>query len=156
MKLKGFFLSLAFLILMTVNSYAGNAVVVTKTLKTSTGSTITDLSLTNGVAVYSETIYVTDDLGIRAILVTEDKAGGTGDVDISAEYSIDGTNFYPGYTTSSGALTIDSNIVTALGNATRYIVFTARPAPFMRLKFDPDADSEISASFIYLRDRQED
>jgi hypothetical protein len=121
-----------------------------KTLATSTGTTLEDVNLTSTVAVYSESIDITKMSSTTAgLLVIEDKAGGAGDVDISTEYSIDGTNFYPAYTTNmAGTLSLEGNIVTALQNVTRYILHTVRQGRYMRYKFDPDADSQISAYLI--------
>ena len=50
---------------------------------------ITDYSLTNGVAVTTAAIPVRHNSGFATLLIVEDKAGGTGDVDISIKYSID-------------------------------------------------------------------
>ncbi|OPX89064.1 MAG: hypothetical protein A4E53_01672 [Pelotomaculum sp. PtaB.Bin104] len=111
-----------------------------------------DYALTSGVAVYSETLDVRDNGGFMALLVTENHSGGTGDVDISIEYSTDKVNFYPAYTSSSGALTVDPNIVTGLQNVTRWIVHTIRMGKYVRYKFDPNADSQITVEQIYLRD----
>lgn len=120
----------------------------------STGAIITDLALTSGVAVNSEGVYVADNIGYTVLLVTEDKSGGAGDVDIYAEYSTDNTNWYRPYTSDmAGTLTVEGNIVTTLQNSTRYIIFTPRLAKYMRLVFDPDADSEITATLIFQRER---
>lgn len=122
-------------------------------LNDSAGTKITDYSLTSGVAVYSQTINTERLAGFMSLFIIEDKAGGAGDVDISAEYSFDGSNFYTIYTTNmAGTITAEGNIATTLGNATRWIVFTPRVARFMRIKFDPDADSEITARIIYIED----
>lgn len=154
MKTKILPLMTIFLLSLVSTSYAGVSIKVESGLKTSTNSAIEDLALTSGVAVYSETIRVDRGSGYMALLVTEDKAGGAGDVDISTEYSVDGSNWYPAYTTDmAGTITIEGNIVTTLQNVTRYIVFTPRPAKYMRIKFDPDADSEITAILIYQEDR---
>lgn len=110
----------------------------------------TDYALTNGTAVYSESIYIAKNIGFCTLFVKEDKAGGGGDVDISAEYSIDATNWYTAYRTDmAGTITAEGNIVTALQNVERWIHHPARLAIYMRYKFDPDADSQISAKFIY-------
>jgi hypothetical protein len=121
-----------------------------KPLTDSDGSPITDLALTSGTAVLSDKIPVDKNLGFATLLITEDKAGGAGDVDISAEYSMDGTNWYTAYTSDmAGAISAEGNIVTALQNVTRWIVHTVRLAKFMRYKFDPDADSQITAKMVF-------
>lgn len=118
-------------------------------LNNSSGAAITSLDLTSGVAVNSEAIKVDHNVGFATLLVKEDKSGGAGDVDIYAEYSIDGSNWYKGYTTSGGTLTVDDNIVTTLQNVTRWIIFDVRLAPYMRIVFDPDANSRVTADLIY-------
>ncbi len=112
-----------------------------------------DYALTSGVAVYSETLDVRDNGGFMVLLITENKAGGTGDVDVTIEYSDDKTNFYPAYFSDDGVLTIDPNIVTTLQNVTRRIVHTIRIGRYIRYKFDPDADSQVTIKHIYLRNK---
>jgi hypothetical protein len=120
-----------------------------KRLNNAAGAAITSLALTALTAVYSEAIPVDHNVWFMALLVKEDKSGGAGDVDISAEYSLDGTNFYTAYTTSSGVLTADTLLVEALQNVTRWIIFTPRLAKYMRFKFDPDANSQVTADLLY-------
>lgn len=121
----------------------------TKRLNTSAGVAITNLNMSNGVAVNSEFIKIDRNVGFAALLLTENKAGGAGDVDVYAEYSVDGVTFQKAYTTSAGALTVDANIVTTLQNVTRYIVIDLRVAKYVRFVFDPDADSTMTADLIY-------
>ena len=126
---------------------------VTKTqrMTDSAGTAITAYSLTSGTAVYSDTITVNNNAGFISLLLTEGITGGSGDVDVSVEYSVDGTNFYTGSNTDmSGTLTDDGNIATAFGNKTRLIAIPARLANYFRIKFDPDANSVITADTIYL------
>lgn len=127
-----------------------------KPLNDASGTALTDYALTNGVAVYSEPILVNGNIGFASILVTEDKAGGAGDVDISAEYSVDGVNFYPAYQSDmDGTITLEGVtsggglIVEALQNVTRWIAYTSRLSVWMRYKFDPDADSQITVKHIF-------
>ncbi len=129
-------------------------------LKDSTGTAIVDLALSNGVAVYSQKIETKKNAGFFSLLITEDKAGGAGDVDISLQYSIDGTNWYDAYVSDmDGTINIEGVasggglIVSGLQDLTRWIVYTARAARYMRYKFDPDADSQITATHIYVEDR---
>ena len=118
-------------------------------LFTSANVAITNLDVTNGVAVNTAAIQVDKNGGFFTLLATENKAGGAGDVDIYPEYSIDGTNWYRAYTTSGGTLTQESNVVTALQNVSRWVVFTARLAKYIRFVIDPDADSTVTLDFIY-------
>lgn len=119
------------------------------------GSIITDLSLTSGNAVFSQGIDVRKQEGFMSLLVKENKSGGGGDVDISAEYSLDKDNWYTAYTSDmSGVISAEGNIVTALQNVTRWMIFSARQAHFIRFKFDPDADSQITADFLFQEDNR--
>lgn len=122
-------------------------------LATAAGVAITALDMANGVAVNSKSYKVNRNVGFFTLLVTESKAGGTGDVDIYCEYSLDGTNWYRANTTSAGVLTQEANIVTTLQAASKWIVFTARLAKYVRFVFDPDADSQVTADFIYQEDQ---
>ncbi len=121
------------------------------TLKESAaGAAITDLLLSTGVAQYSEAILIEHSVGYASLLITENRAGGAGDVDIYAEYSMDGTNWYRPYISDmAGVITIEGNIVTTLQNVTRWIVFTLRMAKYMRFCFDPDANSTITAKLVF-------
>lgn len=123
-----------------------------KRLLNAAGASISALAMANGVAVNSEPIKVERNVGFFVLLVKEDKLGGAGDVDIYAEYSMDGVNWHRPNTTSGGVLTQEANIVTTLQNTTKWIVFTARLANYVRFVFDPDADSQVTADFIYQED----
>jgi len=141
---------LAALIFLATPVQAGILEAVSKRLKDSTGNSITDLAIANAATVYSESIPVADNMGYMAMLAIEDKSGGAGNVAISAEYSNNGTDFFEVYTTSSGAITVDSGIAT-LTNDTRYIQFTTRLAKFVRLKIVAAADSEVTIDLIWAR-----
>lgn len=143
---------LALLIFMSAPAYAGVLEAVSKRLRDSNGTLMTDLAIANAATVYSEAIPVADNMGYMAMLAIEDKSGGAGNVAISAEYSNDGTNFYDAYTTSGGSLTVDSAIAT-LTNDTRYIQFTTRLAKYVRLKIVAAADSEVTIDLIWARTR---
>ena len=147
-------LSIAMCFLMVASLAAARQVAQQRLLNDRTGASISAKALTSGVAVYSEAINIKGNVGSDAILlIVEDKPGGAGDVDISAEYSNDGVTFYPAYTTNlAGVITVEGNIVTTLQNATRYITHTVRLGTYMRYKFDPDADSRITATFIFRND----
>lgn len=154
MKKIKLILSLVFLLGLASSSHAANVNAAAITLRDSSNDLISSYALTSGAAVQSKTIRVKDNIGFITLLVTEDIAGGAGDVDIYAEYSTDGTNWYRPYTSDmAGTITIEGNIVTALQNVTRWIVFTARLAPYMRIVFDPDANSEVTAVIVYQEDR---
>lgn len=145
------FLGLVLLILCLVSpAFASTSV---QLLQDTSGTDIEDYSLTSGSAVQSAKIRVQDNAGFMTLLVTEDKAGGTGDVDIYVEYSINSSDWHRAYTSNmAGTITIEGNIVTALQNVSRYMIFTPRLAPYVRVVFDPDADSEVTAHLLYLSD----
>jgi len=129
------------------------AVTEYKPLNDAAGVALSSYALTSGAAVYSETINVTGNTSLASLLVVEDKDGGGGDVDISVEYSLDDTTFYPAYTSDmAGTLTLVGDIATAMGNSSRWIVFTPRISRFVRFKFDPDADSQITVTYINQAD----
>lgn len=124
-----------------------------KRLNNSAGAPITNLALTSGVAVNSEAIKVDKNVGFMVLTVTENHGGATGDVDIYAQYSDDGTTWYNAYTSDmAGTITVEGNIVTTLQNVTRRIIHTARLARFVRYVFDPDADSIITADVTFQED----
>lgn len=149
---KSIIFSILGILLFSSISFARNFTVA-DTMNDSTGTAISSFALTSGVSVNSERIFVRENAGFAGILVTVDASG---DVDIFAEYSTDGINFHRAFLTPDtmdGTITQEGLIVLALTNATRYIIFTPRPARYMRIVFDPDANSTITAEFIYVRDR---
>ncbi len=122
-----------------------------------TQAELTDYSLTSGSAIYSSTIDTQHNAQYSTLLITENKAGGAGDVDVSVEYSIDGTNWYSAYRHATvdssgfvGPIMKDGDVVTGLQNSTRWIVYTPRAGRYVRYKFDPDADSKITATHIFI------
>lgn len=138
-------------LLLCVPVYAG---METRSLKDAAGTALSSYALTSGSAVYSEKIRLQSEISAVTILVTENKSGGAGDVDISAQYSVDGTNWYTAYLTDmAGAVNADGLIVEAIGNTTQWIVHVPRMAPFLRYKFDPDADSQITVTVIIQEKR---
>lgn len=146
-------LILAALIVCPALASAGSMEAVFYRARTSTGVLMTDLAIANAATVYTEAIPVDDNAGFSSILVIEDKSGGAGSVTITAEYSLDGTNFYTVYTTSGGSLTAESAIVTTLANQTRWIQHTARLARYVRYKIVAGADSEVTFDTVWQRTR---
>lgn len=141
---------LALMLLFPAGVFASTSV---QLLEDSSGTDISSYALTSGSAVQSKRVRTVDNAGFMVLLVTEAISGGTGDVDIYMEYSIDGTNWYRPYVSDmAGTISVEGNVVTALQNVTRYIVLTPRLAPYARVVFDPDANSEITAYMIYQRD----
>jgi hypothetical protein len=111
-------------------------------------------SMASGTGIYTAPIVVDKNVGFTTLYVDGRCNSCTTDVDISAQYSMDGVNFYTAYTTNmDGTITAEGNIVTALGNVERWIVVPVRMAKFMRFLFDPDAASTIRAELIYQQQR---
>lgn len=132
-----------------VIAHAGGFTVPSQRL-TISGSVVTNYSLTSGVAVTSDSIGVKGNVGFMTLIVTENKSGGAGDVDIYAEYSLDNSNWYRPYTSDmAGSISAEGNIVTALQNVGRWIKITPALGKHIRFIFDPDADSQITADVLY-------
>ena len=129
-------------------------------LKDWAGTEISSYSLTSGNAITSETLTVGANGGFSAIIINEAIAGDAGDVDVYVEYSLDASTWYRAYESDmEGTITAEGLIVEALGNTDGatpeegFIIYTPRPAPFMRYKFDPDANSEITARHMFIENR---
>lgn len=123
-----------------------------RVLNDSAGTLMSAYNITSGQTKYSETLRVERSAGFMSLLATESKAGGAGTVDIHAEYSIDGTNFYRAYTTSGAALTLEDKIVAAMQNVTRWIVINARIARYMRFAVLANADSQVTLAVAYAEE----
>ena len=115
---------------------------------------IEDLSLISGVAIFTGAIDIrnSSDTGRMTLLITEDQGGGTGDVDITIELSNNGTTWYidQNRTDELGAFAARF-IAVGVQNETIALTFTHAPAKFIRFKFDPDANSELTATLIFDR-----
>lgn len=108
------------------------------------------LALPNGVPVTTVGVQVQENTGFFVLTVIENKAGGLGNVDIYAQYSDDGITFNRAYASDmAGNLVQDGNIVSAIGNATRRIVFTARLGKYINFVFSPNTDSQITATLTF-------
>ena len=147
------FLTLTLMLMFLFPVLANAGMVVKDPLKDADGTDLSAYALTNGSVVYSEAIRASNKTIHAALLAIESKAAEAGDVDISLEYSADKSNWYAAYTTSSGAVTVDANIYTTLRNASRWVVFVPQLAPYFRYKFDPDADSTITATHMHQETR---
>ncbi len=111
-------------------------------------------SMVSATAEQSAGVRVRHNVGFAILIVTEDIAGGAGDVDIYAEYSIDNSTWLrPNISNMSGTITEEGNIATAFGDQTDLIIFTVRMGNFIRIVFDPDANSTIDATLIFLEDK---
>ena len=149
--MRKFLLTLCFLCLIPITAFAG---VQQINLNTAANVRIEDLSLTSGVAVFTGAIDTknSSDTGRMTLLITEDQSGGTGDVDITIEFSNNGTTWFTDQsrTDELGAF-VARVIAVGVQNEAIAITFTHAPAKFLRIKFDPDANSEITATLIFDR-----
>jgi len=119
--------------------------------RTNATTLFTNESMVSPTAEQSAGVKVRHNAGFAILIVTEDIAGGAGDVDIYAEYSIDNSTWLrPNISNMSGTITEEGNIATAFGNQTDLIIFTVRMGNFIRIVFDPDANSTIDATLIFL------
>jgi len=127
---------------LVTSAFAGKTVNVRR-LTDWEGTTMTDYALINGNEITTESVKFNGAVGFASLLVT-----GTGDVDIDMELSADGTNFYDPYTTDG--TTCDS-VTSVMDSVTtdRWLVLTARLAPYIRFKIDPDAASTMTFTIIY-------
>lgn len=66
------------LLLLTSPAFAAYTKTKVVTLKDSSGTAISDYSMTTGSAVQTEDFYVRDNIGFATLLVTEDQSGGAG------------------------------------------------------------------------------
>lgn len=125
----------------------GGFIINSLTLTYNNGVPITALDLTSGVPIQTDRIDVSRNVGFGGLILSVDASG---DVDVYAEYSDDGSVWArPLISDMAGVATQEGNIVTGAQNYTSVpIVFTARPFKFMRLVFDPDADSTITAKHM--------
>lgn len=132
------------------NVFAGFSMTSVQLVDSSKNKLI-NYAITSAATVTTREYKVQGNVGFATLYVKEDKAGGAGSVDIYAEYSHDGTTWYTPYSSDmAGSILADGDIVAALGNQERMIVFTPRPAEYIRFKILANADSEIdNAIFTY-------
>lgn len=110
------------------------------------GVDVRSYALTSGSGVYTDKIKVAYQNGFSSLLVISE--GGSDDVDISFQVSLDGEHWYTPSTTNGTTLTPVGAIVTAL-NQTSWIILSARLARWVRFYLDPDANSTITAKYIH-------
>ena len=139
--MKKILISLGIILVLAGRAYAGNNINIQQ-LRIS-GVPISDKALTSGVMVTSDSVRIKGNTGFSALVME-----CSGDVDITFQVSTDGTTWYSPYTTDGSSLTAAYEIVTAL-DADRWIVLPTRLAPYVRFRFDPDATSTISATYLY-------
>lgn len=137
---------LAFLLMVGQNSYASKSAPYT-TLKDSAGTIMT--AYTFSTAKTTSAIPVSDNVGFASLIV--DVTSGTID-SITYQISYDGLTWYTPYTTDGTSLTSAGSVVTDDITATRWIVLTARLAPFMRFTFTPTGSTVISVKFVWQDD----
>lgn len=105
-------------------------------------------ALTSGTAYYSDAIPTNLSTGYASLLI--DLTDGSDDIDIGIEVSVDGKNWYvprDASGTSLGVL-IPAGVVLYATTPDWWIVFSPPLARYIRFKFDPDADSIVTARII--------
>ena len=149
--MKKILLTLLLSVFFATSAFATGTVKVIS-LKTSANVAITDLALTSGVAVVTKTIYIGDSRGELTLLLLEDAAGGTGDIDVLLEYSNDGSVWFTEEVrTDEIGTTVPRVVKIGLQNETVAYTLTHAPTKFIRINFDPDANSELTAVLIFNR-----
>lgn len=141
--MKKIFLITLLLIAMSGQAFAMKKVTSQK-LKIS-GVPITD-TVINGVTVTSDSVYQTGNVGFSALLTKV-----SGSINISYQVSNDNSNWYTPYTTDGSTLTSAGAIATAV-TADRWIILTARMAPYIRFIFVSAGSSTISSTAIWQND----
>ena len=93
--MKKFIIGLMLCVFLAIpNSVLAKVQTKQRVLEDSNGVELTNFSLTSGVAVFSEAVDVQNNIGFFTLILTENIGGGAGDVDVSVQYSVDGTNWY--------------------------------------------------------------
>ena len=119
------------------------------TLSDSNGQELTAYVTGSSTVVYTNAIDISGAATDKAaLIITENVTGGSGDVDLSAQYSIDGVTFYDPYLTTSGTWYAEGVIAETITATTIYLEHDLHAAPFMRYKIDPDAASQITVKQI--------
>jgi len=117
-------------------------------LKDADGAEIKSYALTSGTSVYSEPLQTRYMIGWQALNITD--VGGSDDIDINYEVSLDGKTWFTPQSTNGTSLTSLGSIVVAL-TADAWIDLSTRMvyAPWTRFQFDPDANSTITAQYCH-------
>lgn len=119
----------------------------TRMLRTATSNTlISNYPIASGVTVTSDTIKQGNNEGFASL-----KLDVSGSVTTSVEVSLNGTNWYTPYTTDGSSLTSAGQIVSAQ-TADRWIIYTAKLAPYLRYVFVAGSNSTITAQHIHQED----
>ncbi len=111
----------------------------------SSGVTIAD-TVVSGTTLTSDSLYQTGNVGFTSLLVKV-----TGTISIAYQVSNDNTNWYTPYTTDGTTLTTAGPIASSV-SADRWIILTAKLAPYIRFTFTSAGSSTISATAIWQND----
>lgn len=138
--MKKIILILAVLLIST-NVWAGKK--ATQKTLTISSVPVSAYVIANGVTATSDSVYQAGNVGFAALLM---KVSGT--IDVSYEVSRDSSEWYPPYTTDGSSLTAANTVVTGL-TANRWIILTAKLAPYIRFKFTSTGSSTISSYYVW-------
>lgn len=137
---------LIFAIFFTQHAYASKLVNV-RTLRAATNDMlISSYPIASGATVTSDSIRQSNNEGFANIDMSI-----SGSVTISVQVSPDGVNFEDPYTTDGSTLTSAAQIASAV-TADRWIIYTAKMAPYIRYKFVAGSASTITARHIHQED----
>lgn len=134
-------LILALLLLLPLTAHAGKQ--ATTKLLTASDQIISSYAISNGITVTTDSIYQPGNVGFSSMALDV-----SGNVAVSYQVSKDGTKWYSPYTTDGASLTDVSGIVTSV-TADRWIILTAKLAPYVRYKFTSTGSSTITATLVW-------
>src|SRR3990167_7056403 len=127
--LRTSFIILVILLLGQGISSATNFINKTKLISDVDNTLIDDYVINSDVTVTTESVEQRNNNGFANLLIT-----GIGDLDVSIETSIDGTNWYTPYTTDGTTLTAAGTIVDSW-LTDKWIILTSRMADYVKFKF---------------------
>lgn len=138
--MKKLFLSM--LVLLVLGSTAFASRTTYKTLRIS-GAEINSYAIPSGATITSDSVYQAGNIGYGSLLTSV-----SGNVTISQQVSIDGTNWFTPYTTDGSTLTTAGTIASAV-TADRWIILTAKLAPYVRFVYASSGASTITSKYVW-------
>lgn len=135
------FIIIVLLLIIPSIAFAGKKA-TSKNLTTS-GVLISSYAISNGSTVTSDSIYQPGNVGFSSLVMNV-----SGNIAISYQVSKDNSNWFDPYTTDGASLTNVGAIVSSI-TADRWIILTAKLAPYIRYKFISTGSSTISANVIW-------
>lgn len=134
---------------MAAPSFA-RRIVPTMQVDDSAGTAISSYAISGSTIINTEGIPLEQNVGFNTLIL--DVAGGAG-VSITYELSNDNSTWYTPYTTDGSTTTSAGTVVSNL-TASRWIIFTARMAKWMRFNILPTKAGTITMKYI-LQEQEE-